>query len=253
MDDIIKSIKATLYDRAVSPLFGAFVFAWLVWNYPFVLVFFSDMPVDEKINYIQTFIFSNWCEYLVDGIAVPLTTTLFYIFAFPYPARFVYSYSLKRQSDLNGIKQTIEDMKLLSVKDSMTLKAEIYQLEDMLSDQLNRKDEAIQVLKSQIKSLNLAKNTKNSTLDTQKTENQASENVSLSDEEIQVLKIIGENNNEEPDGYIQAKKLKSNLNPINLQYTLNNLKRHDFIYFKSEVVKIKEKGTAYLVENGLVD
>lgn len=32
MQDILTSIKAYLYDRASSPLIGAFVVAWTVWQ-----------------------------------------------------------------------------------------------------------------------------------------------------------------------------------------------------------------------------
>jgi len=83
----------------------SFVLAWLVWNYQFVLVFFSNMLVDEKISYIETFIFSNWYQCLLNGIVMPLIATLFYIFAYPYPAKFVYAFSLRRQKELNEHKQ----------------------------------------------------------------------------------------------------------------------------------------------------
>jgi len=42
MDDIFKSIKAFLYDRVASPLFGAFVTAWSIWNYRVISILLSD-------------------------------------------------------------------------------------------------------------------------------------------------------------------------------------------------------------------
>ena len=42
MQDIFISIKAYLYERAASPLTGAFAVSWVVWNYRFFVVLFSD-------------------------------------------------------------------------------------------------------------------------------------------------------------------------------------------------------------------
>ena len=51
LDDLSKSIKASLYERATSPLFGAFVISWLAWNYRFVLTVISSMSAKEKFSY----------------------------------------------------------------------------------------------------------------------------------------------------------------------------------------------------------
>ena len=47
MGDIIKSIKAYLYDRAASPLIGAYITAWSIWNYRVFIIIFTD-AVDFK-------------------------------------------------------------------------------------------------------------------------------------------------------------------------------------------------------------
>lgn len=65
IEDITNSVKAELYGRAVSPLFGAFFLSWAVWNWKFWLVVFSSMEVSEKIDFIDGVLYSGWLQPLV--------------------------------------------------------------------------------------------------------------------------------------------------------------------------------------------
>ena len=40
LDELLGSVKANLYDKAVSPLFGIFAAFWITWNYKFIMVIF---------------------------------------------------------------------------------------------------------------------------------------------------------------------------------------------------------------------
>ena len=139
MDDIVKSIKAFLYDRTVSPLFGAYASAWCLWNYRiFVALLDDDASLSVKMDFIDSHFgavtyhilghsFYLWGQ-IVHGLFGPLLLTLFYLFVYPWLAKPVYAYSLKQQKELREAKQAAEELRLLSPEESRNLTKEIEQL-----------------------------------------------------------------------------------------------------------------------------
>ena len=63
IEDISKSIKANMYERATSPLFGAFAISWAIWNYKTILAILSSMTVKEKVSYIENEIYAVNCKF----------------------------------------------------------------------------------------------------------------------------------------------------------------------------------------------
>lgn len=65
--DIINSVKATLYDRVSSPVYGTFIFVWLLSNWKIVYVtFFADKKFLEN---------STRLDYIIEYFS--LTTDIF--------------------------------------------------------------------------------------------------------------------------------------------------------------------------------
>jgi len=134
-DDAVKSIKAYLYDKTVSPLCGAFIISWLLVNHRFVMSIIFGETLEEKFlamdNIIKTYdswwIISGWFLYF---IFIPLIFSLAYIFIYPYPAKHVYSFSKKRQMEINKLKNEIEQQRLLTVEESRELIMKHLELED---------------------------------------------------------------------------------------------------------------------------
>ena len=139
MDEIVKSIKAFLYDRTVSPLFGAFIAAWSVCNYRvFVALLDGDASLSDKIKFLDEYFgtvtyqfydlsFQVWGQ-VVHGIFWPSLLAIFYIYGYPFFAKPVYAYSLTKQKELRDIKQERENNRLLTVEESRNLQKEIEQL-----------------------------------------------------------------------------------------------------------------------------
>ncbi|MHC9510896.1 hypothetical protein [Kangiella sp. M94] len=156
MQDIIKSIKAYLYDRSSSPLLGAFICSWLVWNYKLIIIVFSSEELSGKFVFISEY----WSEQLFWGASYfifPSMLTALYIFAYPYIAKPVYEFSLKIQRELKKIKQQQENEMLLSVEESRQLRVEIASLREkylentvQLQRTITSQNEEIKKLKSQI-------------------------------------------------------------------------------------------------------
>jgi hypothetical protein len=139
VEELIKSIKAYLYERSTSPLLGSFVLAWFVWNYRFMLIVFSDSMVDVKFGAIDrlfevpdALMFGYRIPIpgeIVHGLVAPAVLSAFYLYGYPLLAKPVYAYSLARQKELREAKQAVENERLLSVKDSRALYQKVAQLE----------------------------------------------------------------------------------------------------------------------------
>ncbi|MFA5826725.1 MAG: DUF1413 domain-containing protein [Gallionellaceae bacterium] len=139
MDEVIKSIKAFLYDRTVSPLFGAYITAWSVWNYRVIAALLdSDASLSEKMGFIDAYFgivayqingqsYFVWGE-VIRGILGPLLLTFFYIYIYPLLAEPVYKHSLAKQKALKNVKQDLENARLLTVEESRELMKEIEQI-----------------------------------------------------------------------------------------------------------------------------
>lgn len=138
MDEILKSMKAFLYDRTVSPLFGAFVTAWSFWNYQiYIVILDGDAALESKLGFISkyfgpqikivgdTLYISGWFS---NGIFWPALLTWSYLYIYPRAAKIVYKDSLHNQMELREAKQSIEKQRLLSTEESRKLISEIEQL-----------------------------------------------------------------------------------------------------------------------------
>lgn len=148
IDDIIKSIKANLYERATSPLFGTFVVAWCVCNYKFLVVLVSSMPVASKFEYIETDVYTTAWVFFLKGVVCPLIATVFFIFIYPIPAKFVYEFWRKRQKELKEIKQKIEDETPLTLEESRKIRNEIITLQSSHDSETQRYNSEIEKLKT---------------------------------------------------------------------------------------------------------
>lgn len=125
MDDLIKGIKAQLYDRLSSPLLSTFAFSLLAWNYRAVLIFVSSLAPSDKFLALDllSLTWENeqlyWLSHL---IFFPLATSAIYIFALPWAEKVVFEYSLKRKKDLKISRQKIEDETPVSNEEARELR-----------------------------------------------------------------------------------------------------------------------------------
>lgn len=128
MEDIIKSIKACLYDRVSSPLFGSFLISWIICNYKFFVIIVSNIKPHVKLSlidqiYSQTsdILWFNFSKFTIDGFIHPLLLCLAYIYIYPVISEPVYGFTLNRQKRLRELKQAIENSRLLTVAESQKL------------------------------------------------------------------------------------------------------------------------------------
>ena len=159
MKDMVDSIKAVLYERSVSPLSGAFISAWLVWNYHVPMILLSSESLEDKFEMLDKhflpYRFMFWESgpaipgWLVDNFSMPALLTLFYIFIYPALAKPVYKFSLRRQRDLREIKQKQNDNRLLSLEESRRIIRQSMRAEEEYENEISRLREKISALKEE--------------------------------------------------------------------------------------------------------
>jgi hypothetical protein len=153
VDDYIKSIKAHLYDRATSPLFGTFAVSWFAWNYRFVVVLLVSMPVRDKFEFVSEVLYTTWFDRLGPGFLCPLATSLGFIYLYPILARPVYRYVRQQQKEMRAIKQQIEDETPLTLEESRVLRNAAFSRQRELEKQIEEKNAAIHQLKAVVTKL----------------------------------------------------------------------------------------------------
>ncbi len=153
LDDAIKTVKAQLYEKSGSPLFTAFVISWCSWNYRFITVLISDLPMIEKFKYIDTKIFPNFDAYFFQGTILPLITTALIIFVYPYPARFVYEFWRQHQKKLKAIQQKIEDETPLTKEEAREIRRNATSLQIKYDEEIEQNQKKFKELEEVIRSL----------------------------------------------------------------------------------------------------
>ncbi len=123
-EDLLASAKQGITERLANPLLVSFVAAWSLWNYKFLIILFSAASVSQTFHLIETVSFPDSKSIILFGVLCPLASALAYVFAYPYPALFVYEFTMRQQVKTNKAKQQISDDTLLSLSESRALRAE---------------------------------------------------------------------------------------------------------------------------------
>lgn len=249
-EEVSNSIKAYLYERAVSPLMGGFIISWCIWNYKLILLVISETPILEKFSIINDKLYSTWFEIIIYGLALPLTTTAIYIFLYPYPAEYVFRFTQKRQRRLSNIKREIEGSTLLSIDEAREIRHKQYILEEQYNIAIDKKNNEIEKLKQDI--ITLSKENKATDIDvSQKKTRWLSDDVNLNEIEEKILVNIEKHNMSEND---ILKMLNNDASDTEIKYYIGSLEGHGLITHDRnnsigyDVYSITHEGRAYIVE-----
>lgn len=265
MSDFINSLKAILYDRAVSPLFGTFAVAWALCNYKFIVVLLTTMEVDAKFIYIDKILYPDFLWAAVKLIVMPTIGTLAAIFVYPRLAKPVFEHVSEEKAALRKIKQKNDD----SILDD-----KLRRLQRLLTDQriehdkaLDVRDEEVTRLKNIVEQLTKSNSDINEALRVaeeasvpvpsqgkDKPRKTANSSI-LSPSQEQILQNIGE---KEAISVIELED--GGDNKIKRQYDLEVLTTNGYLDHTAVRVnnsnisgyRLSSRGRAHLVENGLV-
>lgn len=208
-DDVGKTIKAILYDRIVSPLFGTFVLSWCAWNWRLILLFISDSSttVAKKFQYVDSELYpSNGVTYIY-GLLLPATTTAFFIYVYPPIARKVYGYWREQQNKLKKVQIEKDGETPLKEEEAQEIKNQALLSELRYQEEREKREARIKDLENLVMSLQ-AKNEAALTGTTMATESQPSE--SQESEKKPKFKLYSE---QVENGMFAVLKLIDNLAP----------------------------------------
>lgn len=121
--DLGEGVKAEFLSRLRSPLVGAFVISWLLWNHRVLFVLFSDMKVGKKFAFIDMDLFSSAADFWLSNTLWPLLSAGAYIFVVPWATRGVHRWNLWHQRLLHEDDLRSEGLKVLPVGEATKLRA----------------------------------------------------------------------------------------------------------------------------------
>lgn len=124
LDEIKKSISASLYERTTSPLFGTLFVSWSVWNWKiiYLTLFISEKEIigKTKIEYILANYYDNCTLYWF-----PLISTVILITIIPFVSNGAYWISIMFLKWKKDKKNEVEKNQLLSLEQSINLREQI--------------------------------------------------------------------------------------------------------------------------------
>lgn len=147
IDEFKKSISSILYERTTSPLFGTFLFSWIVWNWKIVLVLFFTNTKELKTTKFE-YIDSNLLN-IYDGLIYPIISTILILTVYSWLAEQAYRLWLYFDKRKNDHKNSIEKQKLLTLEQSMKLRVELANKEESFEKLIKDKDDLITALKNE--------------------------------------------------------------------------------------------------------
>lgn len=120
--DLGAGVKAEFLSRLRSPLVGAFVISWLLWNHRVLFVLFSDMKVGKRFDFIDTDLFSSSADFWLWNTVWPLLSAVGYIFIVPLATRGVHRWNLWQRRLLREDDLRSERLEVIPVAEAKKLK-----------------------------------------------------------------------------------------------------------------------------------
>ncbi|EIJ0971211.1 hypothetical protein LH716_004310 [Vibrio vulnificus] len=151
--DITNSIKAALYQRVSSPLYGTYICSWLLYNWELVLpLILGTKTIDERVVAFKSGISPEASGFEYNTIIVPLFITASLLVIQPLLQRFVFIYTEWNRSE--GLKKRDEysSETMLTLEQSNELRASVQKVQQFHQEVLKNKEEEINEYKRQLES-----------------------------------------------------------------------------------------------------
>lgn len=150
--EIRKSLHATFNERTTSPLYGALILSWSVWNWKIIyLTVFVDKDMIYPFHKIDYILCNYWdVNYLV---YYPLISTLFLLTIIPFIAMGAYWLDLWFIEKKVKWKEIRQSSRRLTIEQAAELRNEIAEIEEKYSKRIEKKDDDIDLYQEQVRLL----------------------------------------------------------------------------------------------------
>lgn len=208
IEDITKSIKATLYERVSNPFILSFLAAWCIHNYRIIMIAFSDESLNSKLVKIDfQFEYNVLVSGMVfnlggilHGLIIPFMYTLIYICVLPYLSKPINQIHFTKQSELLSAKQKAEGLELLTKEKSRELRQEIIILEKKYSEKVQILEQENSELRRIISNTDTVSNSEH---------NETTNNsIELTDDELTVLSAFSDHDRRSAAEVAQDTKIR---------------------------------------------
>ena len=116
--EIWGGFKGHLADRLGNPFAGAFLFAWVAFNFRLLVVLFWIEPYGEKFKYIDEKLYPHLGHWVLRGFAVPVLIAYAYLFLYARCTTAAITYYRRMQSDANNQMRAAAGEALMSVEEN---------------------------------------------------------------------------------------------------------------------------------------
>lgn len=137
-EEFKKSLKASLYERTASPIIGAFVSTWIIFNWKLCFIIaFADDSIYERLTYIEKSPYIDiWPNLYFPVIAAALFVGLYPLISLlPY---MWWEWYAKKKAE---IKNSMQRGVLLSLEKSIEIRNEIDNQEAKFEEMLKSKEQ----------------------------------------------------------------------------------------------------------------
>ena len=149
--ELTNSIKAALYQRVSSPIYGTYIITWLIYNWKLSLpLIFSNKNFDLRFSDFKTGMLNEDLTLALGNLLYPLLITVSLLVIQPISQRFVYIYSEWNKS--KGLKKRDEyaSETMLTLEQSNELRASVKNIQQFNQDVIKNKDIEVNEYKKQI-------------------------------------------------------------------------------------------------------
>lgn len=149
LDELSNSVKATLYERLSSPLAGAFLLSWGVWNWrPLLVLVASSASVEDRIEYVGTHYWD--AANLYWG---PLLSTIVLVTLVPWLSAWTFKFVVEARRYQLFARDRFLEASRLTLQQSQALRKELRDTTSKLHSEVEDKGAQIRDLLSHIQQL----------------------------------------------------------------------------------------------------
>jgi hypothetical protein len=145
LKEIFTSLKGALYERALSPLAGAFLLIWIIFNWKLIAVLvFGKMAILDRIKVIDQSYADPYIKYWY-----PLGATVVFLLLYPVLAAAAFYWSEKLFSWQRRTRKAFDLSVPLSIQESVEIKRQLEEAEKRVSSVIESRERRVKELESQ--------------------------------------------------------------------------------------------------------